>query len=345
MSLLGGDNIIGNEALRARLYSDIKSGSLAHAYIIEGKRGSGRHTLVKNIIAALACAGDGDTIPCGECLNCRHVFEDKCPDVMTVSREEDRATMGVDTIRELKESLWAVPNDLEFKSYIIEDADTMTVQAQNAFLLTLEQPPRFVSFFLICENARSLLETIRSRAPVLRTEPIPAEKISEYIRSDSFDKKLRDAARALQQSEPEEFATVLISADGSIGRAAELLSPRTRKPISDRRALAMTFIESLTINGKKDHPLSLFPKFSQKRDELSLQLEYISRALRDLILLKKSENAPLCFFADRERALDLSGSFFERKLISVFDKITEAKDSVERSANIRLTLIDLLASV
>ena len=345
MSLLGGDNIIGNEALRARLYSDIKSGSLAHAYIIEGKSGSGRHTLAKNIIAALACEKKGETLPCGECLSCRHVFEDKCPDVMTVSRDEDRATLGIDKIRELKESLFTVPNDLEIKSYIIEDADTMTLQAQNAFLLTLEQPPSFVSFFLICENARALLETIRSRAPILRTEPIPTERIEEFICSDRLDKKLRDTALALKRSEPESFGTVLISADGSIGKAIELLSPKKRKPISDRRDLAVAFFEALRTNGKGEHILSLLPKFSQKRDELSLQLEYISLALRDLILLKKSENAPLCFFSDRESALDLSGVFFERKLITVFEAINNARDALLINANVRLTMIELLASI
>ena len=345
MSLLGGDKIIGNDALRARLYSDIKNGSLAHAYIIEGKPGSGRHTLVKNIIAALACEEKGNALPCGECLSCRHVFEDKCPDVITVCREEDRVTMGVDVIRNLKESLPAVPNDLEFKSYIIEEADTMTPQAQNAFLLSLEQPPSFVSFFLICENSRTLLETIRSRAPVFRTEPISADKISEYICSDKLDKKLRDTAISLKQNEPDEFATVIISADGSIGRAIELLSPKARKPITDKRTLATSFIEALSIGGKSVHALTLLPKFSQKRDELSLQLDYISSALRDLILLKKSENAPLCFFFDREKALDLSGSFYERKLISVFDRINEAKDAMARSANVRLTMIDLLANI
>jgi DNA polymerase-3 subunit delta' len=253
--------------------------------------------------------------------------------------------MGVDTIRELKESLPVVPNDLNFKSYIIEEADTMTPQAQNAFLLSLEQPPSFVSFFLICENSRTLLETIRSRAPVFRTEPIPADKISEYICSDKLDKKLRDTAVSLKQNEPDEFATVIIPADGSIGRAIELLSPKTRKPITDKRALAMSFLEALGIGGKNVHALTLLPKFSQKRDELTLQLDYISSALRDLILLKKSENAPLCFFFDREKALDLSGSFYERKLISVFDRINEANDAMARSANVRLTMIDLLANI
>ena len=264
---------------------------------------------------------------------------------MTVCRDEDKASLGVDIIRELKESLWAVPNDLEFKSYIIEEADLMTPQAQNAFLLTLEQPPKFVSFFLLCENARTLLETIRSRAPILRTEPIPQEKIEEFLTSDKIDPKLRDTALALKRGEPESFGTVLISADGSIGRAVELLSPKARKPITDKRALATSFIEALSIGGKSVHSLTLLPKFSQKREELSAQLEYITYALRDLILLKKSENAPLCFFSDREKALDLSANFFERKLIAVFDKVSEARDAVARSANIRLTLIDLLASI
>lgn len=341
MGLLG-NNIIGNEALRAKLYSDIKNGSLAHAYIIEGKRGSGRRTLAKNIIAAMACEKPGDTLPCGECKSCRHIFEDKCPDVITVGRG-DKSSIGVDVIRELKSTLLAVPNDLEIKAYIIEDSDTMTQQAQNAFLLTLEQPPRFVSFFLLCENARSLLETIRSRAPVLRTEPIASKVIGEHICSDKVEKSHRDSALALKRSQPDEFDTVLISADGSIGRTLELLSAKARKPISDRRALAESFIDTLRPNG--ENAISLFPKFSQKRDELSVQLEYIKTALRDLILLKKSENAPLRFYADRENALDISAIFSERKLVSVFDTVENAENSISKNANIKLTVIDLLTRI
>ena len=344
MGLLGGNNIIGNDALRTRLYSEIKDGTLAHAYIIEGKKGSGRHTLAKNIIAAMACESEGEALPCGSCKSCRHIFEDKCPDVMVIGRG-DKASLGIEPIRELKSTLLAVPNDLEFKSYIIEDADTMTAQAQNAFLLTLEQPPRFVSFFLLCENSRALLETIRSRAPVIRTEPISAFKIGEYICSDKVEKSFRDSALSLKRSQSEEFETVLISADGSIGRALELLSPKTRKPISDRRALTMDFIEALRTNGKSDHILSILPRFSQKRDELTVQLECIKSALRDLILLKKSESVPLCFFADAETALDLSGMFYERKLIATFDKVDSARDALMRNANVRLTMIELLASL
>ena len=247
-------------------------------------------------------------------------------------------------IRNIKADLLTIPNDLEIKAYIIEEADLMTIPAQNAFLLSMEEPPRFVSFFLICENARSLLETIRSRAPILRTEPISIKAIEEYISSDKSPKNARDTALALKRSQPEEFDTVMVASDGSIGRALDLfLSPKARKPISDRRALAESFIDTLKING--DLSVSLFNKFSQKREELMLQLDCIKSALRDLILLKKSENAPLGFYADRESALDISSMFFERKLISVFDAVESAEIAISRNANVKLTLINLLSKI
>ena len=262
---------------------------------------------------------------------------------MTVSREKDKASLGIDAIRSIKEELLMIPNDLEIKAYIIEEADLLTIPAQNAFLLTMEEPPRFVLFFLLCENARSLLETIRSRAPVIRTEPLSPEAIGSYICSDMADKNSRETALSLKKTQPDEFNTVIVSADGSIGRALTLLSPKTRKPISDRRALADAFIGTLRTTG--DPSMTLFNKFSQKREELTLQLGVIKEALRDLILLKKSENAPLSFYADRESALDLSSTFSEKKLMLVFDAIESAELAMSKNANLKLTVVNLLAKI
>lgn len=341
---IGENSIIGNKTLCERLYSDIKSGTLGHAYIIEGKSGSGRHTLAKNIIASLACTSGGDTLPCGECKDCRDIFEDKCPDVFIIGKE-DKASLGIDAIRSLKSTIMAVANNLEFKAYILEDADTMTLQAQNAFLLTLEQPPTRVYFFILCENARSLLETIRSRAPIIRTESLSDDEVDAYIRSEKVEKSVSDAAKSLKSSQPDEYDTILLSSNGSIGRAIELLSPKTRKPILASRELAINFISSLLRRTDSEPPLMLFSSFSTKRDEVINQLEYIKNALRDLILLKKSESVPLCFFPDRESAMDTSSMFVERRLISAFDEVSRAQSLLSANANVRLTLTDLLAKI
>jgi DNA polymerase-3 subunit delta' len=344
MGLLGDNTIIANIELRRRLYDDITSGTLAHAYIIEGKKGSGRHTLAKHIIAALACERKGETLPCGECLSCRHIFENKCPDVIILGKE-DKSSVGIQAIRTLKSTISAVPNDLDFKAYIIEDADTLTMQAQNAFLLTLEQPPTAAFFFMLCENARSLLETIRSRAAILRTEPISHVDIGAFICSENVEKSIRDAARSFKNSQPNEFEGVLMAANGSIGRAIELLSPKTRQPIIARREFALKFIQSIKNNKSNENMFAIYPSLSSKRDELVTQLELIKLALRDLILLKKCETAPLCFFGDRNSALDRCSMFTERRLVEVFETIEETINSLQKNSNIRLTTIGMLSKL
>lgn len=343
--LLGNGSIVSNKALCSRLYTDIKNNTLAHAYIIEGRRGSGRHTLAKNVIAALACTGGGNALPCGECKSCREIFEDKCPDVITLGRAKDKASLGIDAVRETKSTLLAVPNDLDVKAYILEDADTMTVQAQNAFLLTLEEPPRNVYFFIICENSRALLETIRSRAATLRTDRLSDSEISEYITGEKVAKNVSDAAKTLKRSSPEDFGLLLLYADGSIGRAIELLSSKEREPIKELRALADRFILSLINGGGIIHPLMLFNEFSDKRDKLTLQLERITDALRDLILLKKSENVTLGYYVDRDSALELSDRFSEKRLIAVIEAVCASVDSLSKNANVRLTLTAMLSSL
>ena len=339
---LGQNIIISNDALCRRLYSDIKGGTLAHAYIIEGRPGSGRHTLAKTIVSALACKSES-SLPCGKCLSCRHVFEDKCPDVITVGRD-GKASVGIDSIRTIKSTLAAVPNDLDVKAYIVEDADTMTVQAQNALLLTLEEPPKNVYFFILCENARALLETIRSRAATLRMDRLSADEIADCLTSDKVDKSISDAAISLKKGQPDEFDTVLVAADGSLGRAMALLSPKERAPVKALRDMAESFI-SVLMPGSTALPLTMLPEFSSKRDELALQLDHIKCALRDLILLKKTENAPLCFYVSRSKALEVSDRFSEKRLLTAFERVDAAESAIRRNAGVRLTLIDMLSEL
>ena len=93
--------IIGNRALVERLSSDIASGFLFHAYILEGPRGSGRHTLALTTVAALSCLNKSNehNIPCNHCINCQKILSGQSPDVTTVSLEEDKATIGIEAIR------------------------------------------------------------------------------------------------------------------------------------------------------------------------------------------------------------------------------------------------------
>lgn len=329
--------IIGNIALRQRLCRDILSASLLHAYIIEGAQGSGRHTLALNTAAALSCEKKGDPsapLPCLSCPTCKKIIERKSPDVIFVGAD-GKASLGVEVARFLREDVRVLPNDLEDKIYIIEDADKMTVHAQNALLLTLEEPPAFAHFFLLCTNAGGLLETIRSRAPILRTQPVGDSELDEYI--SSHDKR----AAQMKLSSPSEYAELIKCASGGIGKALALLDPKAWKPIAEQRALVRDIVIAAVEQGGARTVLPLLTRFSSKRDVLNDQLLLLNDALRDLILLKKSDDAPLSFYCDRDRAIELSDSISLSALYRFGDAVNEAIDENKRNANVRLLLIKM----
>lgn len=329
--------IIGNLALRERLCRDILSASLSHAYILEGANGSGRHTIALSSAAALACEKKGDPdapLPCGVCPACKKIFERKSPDVTFIGTD-GKASLGVDAARFLREDVRVLPNDLEDKIYIIEDADKMTVQAQNALLLTLEEPPSFAHFFLLCTNAGALLETIRSRAPILRTEPVRDAELDAYI--TSHDKR----AAQMKLSSPAEYTELIKCASGGIGRALSLLDPKAWKPIAEQRAFVRELVAcSIEQRGAKII-LPLLSRLSNKRDILADQLSLLGEALRDLILLKKSDDAPLTFYCNRDEAIELSDRTSLSFLCEFSGAVSEAIDENKRNANVRLMILKM----
>lgn len=354
-------HIVGNAALLERIRRDVLSNTLSHAYILEGRKGSGKHTLAQLIALALACryspknkaahtyseismfdlpeddaADYEDRLPCcfsdGDelCISCRKLLEGKCPDIHYIGRD-GKATIGVETVRGLRSSVHLSPIDMETKIYVIEDADTMTVQAQNALLLTLEEPPPYVLFLLLCDNSEALLETIRSRAPVLRTQILSDEQVSEYLLDHVPD------AKGLYSTAPVEFATVILNADGCIGRALDLMDPKERKKIAARRAVADNFI-SLCIQKKPSDMPRIIPEFGNKRDEATEILRFISLALRDLMLVKRSDAVSLKYYVDENTAVEFSNSLTSQEILAVYNAVANAITSFERNGNLRLTL-------
>jgi len=335
-------SIIGNEATKARLGADFLAGSFSHAYILEGPLGSGKHLLARQLAMAAACEARTDEnapLPCGVCRACRKIAAGNCPDVKTISRPEDRTTMGVETVRDLRAELSVVPNDLDVKVYIIENAHTMTVPAQNAFLLSLEEPPAFVLFLILTEDARAMLETVRSRAPIFRLQPIERGAMRDYL-TTSREGTL-GGATALLRDRPEEFEAILQLSGGSIGQALALLDAKKRAPLLERRNAAAELLQLLAKGGAQDEVFFLLRSFGTGREEFRLRLAMLRSALRDLVLLTRTENAPLVFFTDRETGEALAARFTTARLLSLVGAIEEADNALAANANVRLTLTRL----
>jgi len=339
--------IAANDKLRRRICEDITKKKLSHAYIIEGAYGTGRKLLAKSIAKALACLNkdtDGFSLPCDSCESCRKISDNLSPDVIVVRRESDKMTIGVEAARFIKNDINILPNDIDYKIYIIEEADRMTPEAQNALLLTLEEPPSYAVILLICEKADSLLETVRSRAPILRTEPVSNDAMIDFL-CNQAPSKFSSEARRLQSGEPQNFAEIIAASSGGIGRAYELLDVEKREAILKERAQVRNFIETILKSPSNIDLIDALSAFSQKRDELEDFFDTVMIALRDLIILKKSETAQLCFYSDRDEALELSSLKSASFLLKFLALCEEASDSLKRNSNIKLTTTILATSL
>ena len=339
----------GNDALRARFAGDILARRLSHAYILEGKYGLGKHTLALQLAAAQSCLCKDDgslPLPCGTCKNCKKILEGKSPDVIWVSREKGKTQLTVDAVRHLRTDVLTAPNDLDTKVYIIEDAHTMNAQAQNALLLTLEEPPAYVLFLLLCEDASNLLETIRSRAPIYRLQSLPLETVHEYV--------LRHAPAGTSLPGGNDLEQLLMAADGSIGKALDLLSPKQSAPILDARRAAMDLLQAAPAKGERVIS-ALIPYGIRKddsrsalgRDEVTYKLETLLRALRDLIAVQRCDPAtvPLCFFTDRDTATEYALRFSMHDLLRLLDAVDNALENIsQRNANLRIAISEMAVS-
>ena len=145
--------------------------AIGHAYLISSSARADAVRAAKMLAGAAVCLA-GHDVPCGVCRGCRKAASGSHPDIIPVVRQTDRngnlrRELTVDQIRELAADAQVLPNEAERKVYIIEEAELMNLNAQNAALKLLEEPPATVIFVLCAVNSNQLLETVRSRCLTL----------------------------------------------------------------------------------------------------------------------------------------------------------------------------------
>jgi len=174
------DSLIGEEHLKSKMKAVANSGKHSHAYLIVGEKRSGKTTLANCFAKALQCESEGNK-PCGMCLSCMQMDAGNHPDVITLQSEKEDS-IGIRDIREgLNNDIVIKPYRSEKKVYIIDDAQKMTRQAQNALLKTLEEPPSYAVIIMTTTSAEAMLQTVLSRTIVLPVRPVPDEQIRRYL--------------------------------------------------------------------------------------------------------------------------------------------------------------------
>lgn len=327
--------IVGNDKLKRRLATEIREGRFPHAYILAGKDGSGKMTFAMQIAAALACK-DRHTLPCGECDSCKKILGGFSPDVLVIRKEEDKKEFSVGLIREIKSGIYIAPNELEKRVYIIEHAELMNASAQNAFLKMLEEPPHYAVFLLLCSDVASLLDTIKSRAPTLYTEALPQSDVRAYLLAHS------PRAHEMAASDPEKLTSVLLSAEGSIGRAMFLCEDAER--YNAEKNLVYALLDALTAPAAAGLGL-LCDALPAAADALCELLDMLKRACRDIAVLQKAPGCAPLFFESAERAETYTMKMTVAKAISLIDTADRLLADLRLNMDTRLAAATLIGDM
>ncbi|MBQ3665950.1 MAG: DNA polymerase III subunit delta [Lachnospiraceae bacterium] len=178
--MAGFNEILGNENIVSHFRKAISNDKISHAYIINGEKGMGKKTIAKAFAMTLLCEKRGSE-PCMECHSCIQAMTDNNPDIIHISSDKP-TVLSIDHIRDqLVNDISYKPYSYSHKVYIIEDCELMNVQAQNAILKTIEEPPSYAVVMLLTTNVGALLPTVLSRCITLNMQPLKNEVIKEYL--------------------------------------------------------------------------------------------------------------------------------------------------------------------
>ena len=221
------DDLIGQDVLVRTLSNAIKTGRIAHAFLLTGIRGVGKTTTARIIARALNCIGEdgqgGATIsPCGVCSHCQMIGEDRHVDVL----EMDAAShTGVGDIRELIDGVRYLPSSARYKIYIIDEVHMLSTSAFNALLKTLEEPPPHVKFIFATTESRKIPVTILSRCQRFDLKRVESQMLSAHL--------ARICEKEQVAADPEALSLMALAAEGSVRDSLSLLDQAIARASED----------------------------------------------------------------------------------------------------------------
>lgn len=335
-------NLFGNDFHKNRIAAAVLEERLPHAILIDGPSGSGKMTFATEIASALNCENKNDTtrpMPCGRCNACRRIHEGTFTDVKILKRDDGKATIGVGQIKDFRSDMYLSATESGYKVYIIDEAHKMTPEAQNALLIILEEPPKNVVIMLLASGTDSILTTIKSRTQYVAMSRFNTEELAEHLEKLSAD------ARSLAFRDSEAYKALLVSADGRIGRALKLLSPREREENEQARSEILAIVHSLGKRSAYTELYSAITSLPQKRNEFSSALEILISALADMILAKKTDVFNPVFFTDTGAANEAGYDIPLARLIRIYDIVIHTYRECEKNANVTLAAANMASRI
>ena len=284
--MAGFQDIVGHNKIINHLKNAIQMDKVSHAYIINGEENSGKKMIAEAFAMALQCEENGET-PCGNCRSCRQAVDRNQPDIIYIGEDdvlEDKKTksISVDDIRTLlNNDIVIKPYSSKYKVYIVDNAEKMNVQAQNALLKTIEEPPSYGVIILLTTNADSFLPTILSRCILLNIKTVEEEEIKKHLMK--------------KYQVPDYKAEICAAfAQGNVGKAIQLASSDSFNEMKSEVLSLVKRLEEVEI-----YELGLTIKnittYKQRMNEF---LDLLTLWYRDVLYMKATDDVNNIIFKD-----------------------------------------------
>ena len=321
-------DIVGHKQIIEHLQSAIQMGKVSHAYILNGENNAGKMMLAESFAMALQCES-GAAEPCMECRSCRQAKEHNQPDIIYVSHEKPNI-ISVDDIRhQLNNDIVIKPYSSKYKIYIVDEAEKMNIQAQNALLKTIEEPPAYAVIMLLTTNADSFLPTILSRCITLNLKTVKEDLIKEHLMRN--------------YQIPDYQAEVCASfAQGNVGKAIKLASS---DEFNELKAEALHLVKK--IDDMDIYELNqVIKEMNEYKTQINDFFDLLTLWYRDVLYFKSTENVNNLIFRDevydiKKQAAKKSYSGIETILKNLEKVKTRLNANVNFDLSIELLLLTM----
>ena len=325
------DQVIGHEWAAQLLAGAIRHQRIGHAYLLTGPDQIGKTTLARTFAQALNCeAEDAATRPCGHCRPCQLIAANRHPDVRFITPDvsgRGKLTLKIDEIRTLQQELSLAAYEARYKVAILKRFDAATEGAANAFLKTLEEPPRNVILLLTANDADTMLATITSRCRTIALRPLPATLIEESLQT--------------RWQVPEDKAYLLAHlADGRLGWAIRAYKDET---ILTERQQNLTYLQE-ALAGDRVARFALADKLGRKPELLPEILQTWLSWWRDVTLLSQGENGRALTLTNVDQQTEvrrLAQTWTPEQSLTGLQQTNLAIRQLQRNANTRLVVENL----
>ena len=272
---------------------------------------------------------EGGREPCMQCHACKQVMSGNHPDLIYVTHEKP-ASMGVDDIREqINDTIMVRPYSSQYKIYIVDEAQKMTVQAQNALLKTIEEPPAYAVIMLLTTNQDAFLQTILSRCVQLKLKPLKDSVVKTYL-----EEKLQ--VKDIQAEIYSAFAR------GNLGKAIHLAQSEDFKMMYEEILKLLKEIKEMDIS----QLLDVIRKLKDDNTDIKECLDFMQMWYRDILMYKTTKDLNLLIFKDEFSAVKKAASLSSYEgLEQILGAIDKARVRLDANVNMELVMELLLLTM